>query len=47
MGYYSRNRRSRQPLGAFEIVLVLIVVAAVAALVAWIITSAGGGVLMQ
>jgi hypothetical protein len=48
MGYYARKRRGEgQPIGAVEILLILIVVLAVAALIAWIITSAGGGVLMN
>ena len=46
MGYYSKRRvKSEQEryLGKFEIFLVLLCVAAVAGLVAWIIANAGGG----
>jgi autotransporter translocation and assembly factor TamB len=46
--YHSGGRRSRarRPVGALDIALVLVVVLAVAALVAWIVTQAGGGHLL-
>ena len=46
--YYSNGRRTREarPIGVAEIICILLVVAAVVALVAWIITQAGGGALM-
>ena len=46
MGYYSKRRvRSEEErrLGAFDVALVLVCVAAIAGLVAWIISNAGGG----
>ena len=45
MAYHSPGRRSRpgQRLGAVEIVCVIVAIAAVIALVAWIIANAGGG----
>ena len=46
MGYYSKRRvkpEAERRLGAFEVVLVLLCVAAIAGLVAWIIANAGGG----
>ena len=46
MGYYSKRRvKSEQEryLGKLEIVLVLLCIAAVVGLVAWIIANAGGG----
>ena len=49
MGYYSKRRVSSEQerrYGAFEVALVLLCVAAVAGLVAWIIVNAGGGHLM-
>ena len=48
MGYHSPGRRSRpgQRLGAVEIVCIVVAVAAVIALVVWVITNAGGGHLL-
>jgi hypothetical protein len=48
MGYYStRSRRRRpEPVGTVEIVCIVLVVIAVVALLVWMITTAGGGVLM-
>jgi hypothetical protein len=49
VGYYSKRRvKSEQEryLGKLEIVLVVLCVAAVAGLVAWIIANAGGGHLL-
>ena len=46
MGYYSKKRvRSERErhLGRIEVVLILVCVAAIAGLVAWIIANAGGG----
>ena len=44
MGYHSPGRRSRPTrLGAVEIICAVVAVAAVIALVVWIITNAGGG----
>ncbi|HEV2812597.1 MAG TPA: hypothetical protein VGW10_05030 [Solirubrobacteraceae bacterium] len=45
MGYHSPGRRSRPGtrLSAMEIVCAVLVVAAIAGLVAWIIANAGGG----
>ena len=46
--YHSSGRRNRadQRVGAVEIVCILLAVAAIVALVIWIITNAGGGALM-
>lgn len=48
MGYHSPGRRSRsgQRIGTVEIVCIVVSVAAVIALVVWIISTAGGGALM-
>ena len=45
MGYHSPGRRSRpdRHLAAAEIAAIVLAVAAVVALVVWIITHAGGG----
>ncbi len=45
MGYHSKRRVRPEAsrLGAFEAVLVLVCLAAIAGLVAWIIANAGGG----
>ncbi len=46
MGYYSakRLRKDRErPVGALEILFILLVVAAIVGLIAWIIVNAGGG----
>lgn len=45
MGYHAPGRRSYrgQRLGAVEIICILLAVAAVIGLVAWIIANAGGG----
>ena len=46
MGYYSKKRvksEAERRLGGFEVALVLVCIAAVAGLVAWIIANAGGG----
>ena len=47
MGYYSTRRRRTERVGWFEIVLVVMVVVALVALVVFIVTQAGGGVLMN
>jgi hypothetical protein len=46
--YHSGRRRSDDEarVGTAEIVCILLVIAAVAALVAWIVSTAGGGALM-
>jgi hypothetical protein len=46
--YHSPGKRSRtrQRIGAIEIVAILLAVAAVIGLVVWVITQAGGGALM-
>jgi hypothetical protein len=46
--YHSSGRRGRgdQRVGAVEIVCILLAIAAVIALVIWIIANAGGGALM-
>jgi len=49
MGYYSKRRvksERERHLGRLEVVLVLLCVAAIIALVVWIISTAGGGALM-
>lgn len=44
MAYHSRRRpQGRQRLGAVEIVCIVAVVLAIAGLVVWIMTQAGGG----
>ena len=49
MAYHSTKRvrtdRERR-LGALEVICIVLVVAAVAALIVWIIANAGGGALM-
>ena len=45
--YHSRRRsQGSRPLGAIEIACIVAVVLAIAALVVWILTQSGGGVLM-
>lgn len=48
MGYHSTKGRSarQQRLGTVEIVCILLVLVAIAALVTFIVTNSGGGVLM-
>jgi hypothetical protein len=47
VGYHSSGRRrTGERVGAVEIVAILLAIAAVIALVVWIITQAGGGALM-
>jgi hypothetical protein len=49
VGYYSKKRvksERERYLGRLEVVLVLLCIAAIAGLVAWIIANAGGGHLM-
>ena len=47
MGYHSTRKRSeRGRLNVADVVAIVLVVAAIAGLVAWIITQAGGGHLM-
>jgi uncharacterized RDD family membrane protein YckC len=49
MGYYSTKRRKTEAerrLGPVEIVCIVVSVLAVVALVVWIVSTAGGGVLM-
>lgn len=48
MAYHSARRRSEaeRRLGVVEIVCIVLVVAAVIGLIAWIISTAGGGALM-
>jgi uncharacterized membrane protein YjdF len=46
VGYYSKRRvksEAERRLGAFDVILVVLCIAAVAGLVAWIIANAGGG----
>ena len=49
MGYYSKRRvkaEEERRLARVDVVLVLVCVAAIAGLVAWIVANAGGGHLM-
>jgi hypothetical protein len=46
MYHSGSGRRDRRPAGRFDVVLVVVVVLAIAALIAWIVTQAGGGHLM-
>jgi len=48
MGYHSARRRTAEErrLGPLEVACIVLVVAAIAALIAWIVATAGGGALM-